>query len=499
MSAIDPRTPVIIGAAQHIVPKGAQPGPEPLDVWETTVRAAADDAGLSTTTLARTDGLSVVNCLSWNYDHPVARLGERLGTRPASEYYTSASGTSGHKALHRAATAIASGDSDLAVVVGSESLATRRHYAKAGAVPGWSHPSSERLPGILDGQHPDEIAIGLTADVGAVYSFALRDIARRAHLGIAPDEYRRRIATLFSGMTQVAADNPYAWFRTARTAEFLADVRPDNRMVSYPYTKHLVAIMDVDLAGALVVASTERADALGVPAEQRVYPWAGALVSEHEHIAVRPDLWRSEGMELASRAVLQAADIGIDQVAHLDLYSCFPAAVNFAQDALGTDLPGDRITVTGGLPYAGGAASSYMLNSLATLVGLLRADPGTVGLASGVGMLMSDHAFGLYSTEPPTPAMRTVDNAGLQRDLDRRPLVGIDREYSGPAVVATYTVMHDVHGEPSHGAAIVDLPNGARAYARISDPDLLRQAEVTEFVGQPVSLRRDDRGPVVSP
>ena len=75
-------------------------------------------------------------------------------------------------------------------------------------------------------------------------------------------------------------------------------------------------------------------------------------------------------MAAASAEALRAAGVGIDDVAHLDLYSCFPSSVAFALDALGLD--GRRrprgFTVTGGLPYFGGAGSDYLTHSIATMV-----------------------------------------------------------------------------------------------------------------------------------
>ncbi len=104
-------------------------------------------------------------------------------------------------------------------------------------------------------------------------------------------------------------------------------------------------------------------------------------------------------MGVASRAALQAAGVTVDDVAHLDLYSCFPSSVAFAVDALGIDHPsvldGSRpVTVTGALPYHGGPGSNYMTHSLAAMAQRLREDPGAYGLASGVGMHMTKHAFG---------------------------------------------------------------------------------------------------------
>lgn len=492
MSSIDPRTPVIIGVGQSLVGRDDLPGPEPLEVWEQTVREASRDAGMSDGELAQLDSLSVISCMSWNYDDPTARLSDRLGSNPGVTKYTEQSGTSGHKALQQAANAIRSGESDLAIIVGGECLATLRYYRREGNEPPWSFLSSKEPDFDLDQhQHPDEVAVGLTADVGAVYGFAMRDIARRAKLGVAPEEYRNQLGRLCSGLTARAATNPYAWFPTARDPEFLTHPRPDNRFVSYPYTKHMVAIMDVDLCGALIITSEERADALRIPRSERVYPWSAALAHDPIYVAVRPSLWRSEAMEAASQAVLRAAHVAIDDVTHMDLYSCFPAAVNFAQDALKIARTGDQVTLTGGLPYAGGPASSYMMNSLATMVTHLRDDPGSIGLASGVGMMMTDHAFGLYSTDPPPKGLIPVDEVALQNKLDALPQKTITSGYEGDAVVATYTVMYDREGRRTHGAAICDLPDGSRAYARFTDPDLLEKAESEELVYSRRQIRQN--------
>ena len=81
--------------------------------------------------------------------------------------------------------------------------------------------------------------------------------------------------------------------------------------------------------------------------------------------------------------------------------SCFGSSLHFARDALGLGADDPRpLTVTGGLPYHGGPASNYMGHSIATMADVLRADPGSLGLVSGVGMHMTKHVFGCYSTEP---------------------------------------------------------------------------------------------------
>ena len=204
-------------------------------------------------------------------------------------------------------------------------------------------------------------------------------------------------------MTDVAAQSPHAWFPVARGADEIVTATPDNRMVAYPYTKLMTSIMDVDMAAALVLASAAKADALGVPEERRVYLRGWGYAEDPAHVAGHPELWRSPAMAAAAASALAGAGIGVDDVAHLDLYSCFASSVCFALDALGIgeDDPRARaVTQTGGLPYHGGPGSNYMTHSLAAMTETLRADPGSYGVVSGVGMHMQKHAYGVWSTDP---------------------------------------------------------------------------------------------------
>ena len=335
------------------------------------------------------------------------------------------------------AASILAGDLDLGLIVGAEALATVRQLKKAGERPQWSYKPDERRPFPLDVPfHPSEITHAIYE---AFLTFALFDNARRAHLGTSLADHQRALGELLSPLTEVAASSPHAWFPIARTPSEISEPRPDNRMVSFPYTKLMTAIMDVDMAAAVVVASSAKADELGVPADQRIYLRGWGYAQDPNHVAAHPDLWRSPAMAAASKAALGGAGIGIDDVAHMDLYSCFASSVAFALDALGLDTKefsapstGRSVTVTGGLPYHGGPGSNYMTHSLAAMTERLRSDPGSFGLVSGVGMHMVKHAYGLWSTTPgsivtpdPLEVQRQAESASVPSILegDRRQCV----------------------------------------------------------------------------
>jgi acetyl-CoA C-acetyltransferase len=290
-------------------------------------------------------------------------------------------------------------------------------------------------------------------------------------------------------MTSVAARNPHAWFPHERSAADLLDARPDNRMVAYPYTKYMVSVMDVDMAAAVLLATDEKADALGVPDDRRVYLRGWSYATDPTYVAEHRWLDRSPAMAAAGSEALRVAGVGVDDVAWFDLYSCFASSVLFGCDALGLapDADGRPLTVTGGLPFAGGPGSGYLLHSMAAMADVLRAHPGDVGLVSGVGMHMTKHVFGVWSSAPgPSGPPSSSPPIGLVGE----PLP-ITESHTGPATVATYTVVHAREGGPEWGLAVCDLADGSRCYARVDDAALLAAVESFEWVGADVDVVAD--------
>jgi acetyl-CoA C-acetyltransferase len=453
-------------------------------------RAAAADAravGGGQTVLDAVERLDVVFCQSWPYDDPPTRVAEALGVSPRQQAYTGVSGTMPLTLLQHAATEMLNGDLDVALVTTAEALDTKRRLKKQGRRPAWSHREQERTPFVFD---PPLRQTEISHEVFQAWlTFAVFEVAWRAHAGLTPEQHRQALGRLFAPMTEVAAQNPAAWFPVARPAAELAEPSAENRLVGFPYTKYLVSVMDVDMAAAFVVATHEAADRLGVPADRRVYLRGIAYGKDPDYVAEHPQMWRSPAMEQVFGRALERAGVGIDDVAHLDLYSCFPSSVRFALEALGIEpTDGRPVTVTGGLPYFGGPGSGYVAHSLAAMAQHLRQDPGSCGLVTGVGMHMTNHAAAVLSTDPgptPGPARHQLSTP------EARP---ISDEGRGPATVAAYSVVHERDGEASWGLVVADLPDGQRCYAKAADPALLAAMESEEWVGRGVDLAEGPGG-----
>ena len=83
---------------------------------------------------------------------------------------------------------------------------------------------------------------------------------------------------------------------------------------------------------------------------------------------------------------LSMAKWNIDEIDFFDLYSCFPSMVELGREAL--DIPettSKPLTVTGGLPFFGGAGNNYVSHSIATMMEKLRVNNNSKGLCTSNG------------------------------------------------------------------------------------------------------------------
>ena len=332
------------------------------------------------------------------------------------------------------------------------------------------------------------------------------------------------MAELLAPFTEVAAANPYAWFPQSRTPADIAIPTPDNRIVCEPYTKLMTAFLGSDQGAAVIVCSLAAARRAGV-ADRAVFIWSGAGATDVRFPTARPDPGRSPAIAAAGRAALEAASstagssaagssaaggraagsgaaLGIDDIEVLDIYSCFPSAVELAIEALGI-APDDHrsLTVTGGLPYFGGPGNNYTTHGIGTLTDRLReSDAGAetrFGMASGLGWFITKHAIGIYGTTPPPGGFRVGDTTGAQSAIDSSAVeVALEVEAPTTATVVAATVIRDGQGSATGAPMLVALPDGRHMALMAADDDTVGavgQLDVPGLVGSSVVV--DPGGP----
>ena len=202
-------------------------------------------------------------------------------------------------------------------------------------------------------------------------------------------------------------------------------------------------------------------------------------------VTARADLGTCPGALIAGRAALEPFGIGPDDLDLVDLYSCFPVAVETYAEALGLDLDRD-LTVTGGMSFGGGPYNNYVLQSTARLGRLLRTGHGRKGLVSAVSGVLTKQGFGLWSTDRPPGGFHAAEvTETVAATVGEKPVLA---DYTGSGRIAGYTVLHEPN-QPVRAIAVVDLDGGARALATSADPAVTGAFEGDrEFVGAPLAV-----------
>ena len=479
------RLPVVVAGGQCLERDGVVSA---MDLAERAASAALAEVPALRDRIQR---VSVVNMLSPAPAGAATALARRIGCTPAAAEVSTIGGNSPQWLLNRAAAAVAAGEVEAVLVAGAE--AQRSTRAGMGATPtgatapgGTPATAEDDLPAdpvtgdARSGVGPAEMAAGMIAPV---HVYAMFESVLAARAGREFTEHRKALGELMAPFTAVAARHPVAWFPETRRAAELSELSPDNRLVAEPYPKRMCAVMGVDQGAAVVVTSLAAARRAGV-AERAVFCLSGADATDVWFPSARPDPGSSPAVAAAGSAALAAAGIGIDDVALLDLYSCFPCAVQMGATALGVDPDDERgLTVTGGLPYFGGPGNDYTLHAIATMTDRLRDGEG-VGLVTGLGWYVTKHSIGLYGTAPPDRGWRRGATDAAQAVIDAS-AVPVAEQAEGPAQVVASTVVAGRGETPQAAPVIARLADG-RHVAAAAEPGELPGLAGQNLVGRQV-------------
>ncbi|MEO6124130.1 MAG: acetyl-CoA acetyltransferase [Ilumatobacteraceae bacterium] len=461
MSA-DPNTPVIVGAAAvHQRVDDPVLALEPLALIRAAFESAAADAGSN----ALLDAASVVLLTQgmWASANPAQVAAP---WNPDVRSVVADLGVLQQTLIDRACTMVASGEADVVLVGGGEAK-YRSLRSQITGIPVvdtvTAGAPSERLTPDAEIITAEEIARGLPVPAR---QYAMIDTALRAAQGLTPTEHIDVLADLQQRFSDVAAGNPSAWG---------GRWRPDAAMLAWPYTKLHCSQWNVDQAAGIIVCNVAAAERFGIDRNQWVFAHLGIESNLMVPLSHRAELHRSPAAAIAGRRV----PAGIE---HLDLYSCFPAAVRVQAAELGID-PTRQLTVTGGMTFAGGPLNNSSLQALVKMVEVLRADPGSRGMVTNISGMLTKFGLSVWSTSPPSGRFEAADITDEVRAETRT--VPFDPDHVGPATVATYTVVFD-HGRPVQGIVLADTAEGRRVLATTTDPVVMADMTNTDWCGRHV-------------
>jgi acetyl-CoA C-acetyltransferase len=499
------RMPVIVGVSQIVdTETPADRARSPLALMVDAARGAAEDTGAAAGVLAAIDSIAVIRMFTdtvpafrspfGGLENAPWSVAQRIGAAPSDLVYPPQGGDTPQTLSVRAFERIANGESHVALIVGAEALRTELGARRASLPLDW-HESAPSQPDQLGGASKlytdEEIAHGMRS---AVAMYALFEQPLRGATGQTVAQRRGALGRLFEPFARVAAANPYATRRQGYDAATIAGVTEKNPVIGFPYTKLMTSNVYVDQASAILICSVAKADELGIPVDKRVYMHGSGEAHDQWFVTERASFDRSPAIKRVAADTFGSADIDVSQVSTFDIYSCFGSAVQIACKELGIAVDDPRgLTVTGGLPFFGGPGNNYVTHAIAETVARLRRAPGTYGLITANGGLLTKHAAGLYSTKPLTRPWSKPDASAAQREIDALPLVPTVKQANGEAAIETYTVVHGRKG-PENGVIVGRLrTDNSRFVANVPpDPAVFATLEEVDSIGRPGTVSHVD-------
>jgi acetyl-CoA C-acetyltransferase len=472
----------------------------PCDLAAGAARAALADAGI-TAQQAAIDAVAMVRLFAdssplfaspfGGAKNPPRAVASRLGIEPQRAIYSHAGGIAPQQMVNEMIAAINAGEIDCALVCGAEAIAAQKLGKKAGAVVDWDEDSQGDMddhgvgPEFYSSWEPAH-GIGLP-----IYTYPLFENAIRHKRGMDRAQYRRYISELFVPFSKVAASNPYAQFPRAYSVDELQSTDGDNYWIADPLSKNFVAQDSVNQGAAVLIMSEQRAQQLNIPKKNWVYLHAAAE-SVDRFVSERPDLSTSSALKAVVKSLYEQCGGALPKLQCLDIYSCFPSAVIAACEALdiAVDVDGPQaLTLTGGLPFFGGAGNNYSLHAIVETLHRLRGKSDAFGLVYSNGGYLSKHALGLYGTQKTQRDFSMQPSAVIAQESHLALPVAVEAD--GEAEIVTFTVAY-AKGRPQFGIVIANLDSGERCVAVNGDAESMQALLGDEPIGRRIRVNHKD-------
>jgi acetyl-CoA C-acetyltransferase len=429
---MDPRTPIIVGVGQV---NGASEANEPIDLITIAVERAQADTGGARLPI---DLVALAKIGTRQYFNAPQLVADRIGAPKARTLQASHGGHTSQVVLAHAAAEISAGLSNAVVIAGGElgSGIKKGLDGTDGALPSQPNPPDTALGDDLSQWLflGHEVELGIAAPI---MLYPVMETALGSALGRSRGEHLQEISSMWARFSEVASTNEHAAHPEIYSAEEIKTAGPGNRYVGYPYTKLMNSDQFVDQGAAILMCSVGLATNLGISRDRWIFPHASVTA----HAPFVSERWTLHDIPVLKRAAAfmeQLVERPLNDIEVVDLYACFPFAVQAQASALGLPLEA-KLTETGGMRFAGGPWNNYGTHMIANLVTRLREDPDAMGICSTNGGFATRFNLTTYSGQPAANGFRSlpapITDTSPRRTLNTRP--------EGTGTIEGYTVLHD--------------------------------------------------------
>lgn len=321
-------------------------------------------------------------------------------------------------------------------------------------------------------------ALGLMA----VGYYAVMESAMRKSKSLTLKEHEDYLGSMYADFSEIASKNQYAASDKSISKDQIMLANSDNKPMAYPYNKYHCTSWNVSQASAILICEEGLADQLNISKQKRIYPMASSETNHMIALIQRPSLISSAGLKLASEKINEVVDKHSINLNLIDLYSCFPVAVQQFENVLNLNTKTSR-TITGAMPFAGGPLNNYMLHATVQALLKLRSQSGH-SLITGVSGMMTKQSFCLWSSEYQMPFYH-ADVTKKAQQLDKP--IPISNAKHGNGIVIGYTVLYE-GTKPTLGVFYIEDSQGERKVVTSEDKAVITSMREEEWIEKEISF-----------
>ena len=315
-------------------------------------------------------------------------------------------------------------------------------------------------------------ALGLMA----VGYYAVMESAMRKSKNLNLKEHEDYLGSMYADFSEIASKNQYAASDKSISKDQIMLANSDNKPMAYPYNKYHCTSWNVSQASAILICEEGLADQLNISKQKRIYPMASSETNHMIALIQRPSLISSAGLKLASEKINAVVDKHSINLNLIDLYSCFPVAVQQFENVLNLNTKTSR-TITGAMPFAGGPLNNYMLHATVQALLKLRSQSGH-SLITGVSGMMTKQSFCLWSSEYQMPFYH-ADVTKKAQQLDKP--IPISNAKHGNGIVIGCTVLYE-DTKPNLGVFYIEDSQGERKVVTSEDKAIITSMREEEWI-----------------
>ena len=145
-----------------------------------------------------------------------------------------------------------------------------------------------------------------------------------------------------------------------------------------------------------------------------------------------------------------------------------------------------NLTITGGMPFAGGPLNSYVIHSTVKMIENIRNKKKSVGVVTGVSGMMTKQSYALWAKEPITEFMHKDFTSEVQK---KEQPIELSSLQEGVGNIIGYTTLYRTN--PAKAIIYLNCEDGKRKLITSTYKSIIKSMEKKEWVKRRVYFKKN--------